>query len=157
MPNWLDVNPRSGVPLYVQLVQQITHAMEIGILQTGEQLPTVRQLASELTIAPNTIVKAYDELAHLGLIESRQGVGTIVTANLNGALRPHQLETIFERLDALVRDAANLGVSEQELRARFEAALARFYRGVQGREGEGDTHDGATRATVDRQQFSRKE
>src|SRR5579883_2503791 len=114
MPNWLDVNPRSGVPLYVQLVQQITHAMEIGALQAGDQLPTVRQLASELTIAPNTIVKAYDELGRLGLIESRQGVGTIVTANLNGALRPRQLEAFFERLHALTRDAANLGISEQE-------------------------------------------
>src|SRR5215472_3179697 len=106
MPNWLDVNPRSGVPLYVQLVQQIKHAMEIGVLQHGEQLPTVRQLASELTIAPNTIVKAYDELAQLGLIESRQGVGTIVTANFNGGLRKQQLEALFERLRALVRDAA---------------------------------------------------
>ncbi|HEX6477561.1 MAG TPA: GntR family transcriptional regulator [Ktedonobacteraceae bacterium] len=135
MPNWLDVNPRSGVPLYVQLVQQITHALEIGILQTGDQLPTVRQLASELTIAPNTIVKAYDELTRLGLIQSRQGVGTVVTANLNGALRQHQLEAIFERMRTLVRDAANLGVSEQELSERFETELARFYRGQQNGQG----------------------
>lgn len=134
MPNWLDVNPRSGVPIYVQLVQQIKHALEVGILQTGDQLPTVRQLASELTIAPNTIVKAYDELANLGLIESRQGVGTIVTANLNGALRQQQLEALFERIRVLVRDAANLGVSEQALSERFEAELARFYRGQQSRQ-----------------------
>ena len=132
MPNWLDVNPRSGVPLYVQLVQQIQHALEIGILQTGDQLPTVRQLASELTIAPNTIVKAYDELANLGLIESRQGVGTIVTENFNGVLRKQQLEALFERIRVLVRDAANLGVSEQELSERFEAELTRFYRQMLG-------------------------
>ena len=131
MPNWLDVNPRSGVPIYVQLVQQITHAMEIGILQPGDQLPTVRQLASELTIAPNTIVKAYDELANLGLIESRQGVGTTVTASLNGALRQQQFEALFERIRVVVRDAANLGVSEQALSERFEAELAHFYGGQQ--------------------------
>ncbi len=131
MPNWLDVNPRSGVPIYVQLVQQITHAMEIGILQSGDQLPTVRQLAGELTIAPNTIVKAYDELANLGLIESRQGVGTIVTANNNGALRQHQIAALFERMRALVRDAANLGVGEQEMSERFEAELAHFYHAQQ--------------------------
>ena len=140
MPNWLDVNPRSGVPIYVQLVQQITHALEIGILQTGDQLPTVRLLASELTIAPNTIVKAYDELANLGLIESRQGVGTIVTANLNAALRPQQVGALYERLHALVRDAANLQVGEQELREQFNSALSRYYSGVES--GEGSEQDG---------------
>ncbi|MGO8948359.1 MAG: GntR family transcriptional regulator [Ktedonobacterales bacterium] len=136
MPNWLDVNPRSGVPIYVQLAQQITHAMEIGILQTGDQLPTVRQLASELTIAPNTIVKAYDELASKGLIESRQGVGTIVTANLNGALRQQQVEALYERTRILVRDAVNLEIGEEELSEHFAAELARFYRGQLNRQGE---------------------
>lgn len=136
MPNWLDVNPRSGVPIYVQLVQQITHAIEIGILQDGDQLPTVRQLTSELTIAPNTIVKAYDELGNLGLIESRQGVGTIVIAHNNGALRQHQLEALFERMKILVRDAANLAVSRQELLDHFEADLARFYHELQDQQRE---------------------
>ena len=156
MPNWLDVNPRSGVPIYVQLVQQITHALEIGILQAGDQLPTVRQLASELTIAPNTIVKAYDELARLGLIESRQGVGTLVTANLNGALRQHQLDALFEQLGALVRDAANLGISEQALRDHFERDLARFYREQQDRQGE-NIDEKHTAPTPGQQRFFGKE
>jgi GntR family transcriptional regulator len=136
MPNWLDVNPRSGVPLYVQLVQRITHALEIGILRAGDQLPTVRQLASELTIAPNTIVKAYDELARQGLIESRQGIGTIVTANLHGTLRQHHLDALFEQMAALVRDAANLGISEQEVRDHVERDLTRYYRGEKDSKGE---------------------
>jgi GntR family transcriptional regulator len=144
MPNWLDVNTRSGVPIYVQLVQQITHALEIGILHTGDQLPTVRQLASELTIAPNTIVKAYDELAKLGLIESRQGVGTLVTANMQDVLHQHQRAALLEHLSALVRDAAHLGISEQEVRDHFKRELARFYRGQQDRQGENsdDKHAG---------------
>ncbi|GHO57017.1 GntR family transcriptional regulator [Ktedonobacter robiniae] len=156
MPNWLDVNPRSGVPIYVQLVQQITHALEIGILQTGDQLPTVRQMASELTIAPNTIVKAYDELARLGLIESRQGVGTLVTANLNGALRQHQLDALFKQISELVRDAANLGISEQEVRDCFERELTRFYRGQQDRQEE-NTDGKQTGAIPGQQQFFEKE
>src|SRR5579871_559846 len=135
MPNWLDVNPRSGVPIYVQLVQQIKHAMEIGILQTGDQLPTVRQLASELTIAPNTIVKAYDELARLGLIESKAGVGTIVVMNLNGTLRQQQRAAFFERVQALIRDAAHLEIDEEQVRSAFDAALRRFYHVAQGEEG----------------------
>ncbi len=137
MPNWLDVNPRSGVPIYVQLMEQIKHAMEVGVLQPGDQLPTVRQLASELTIAPNTIVKAYDELAQLGLIESRQGVGTTVATNLDGTLRRQQQDALFERLRILVRDAANLGIAEEQLGAEFERALRQFY--DTPRAGKGDT------------------
>lgn len=135
MPQWLDVNPRSGVPLYVQLVQQIQHALEIGALRPGEQLPTVRQLASALTIAPNTIVKAYDELARLGLVESKAGVGTIVAMNIDGTLRQQQRTAFFERLHLLVRDAAHLEIGEDELRAAFEAALRRFYGNQQGEKG----------------------
>jgi GntR family transcriptional regulator len=136
MLQWLDVNPRSGIPLYVQLVEQIKHALEVGILQPGQQLPTVRQLASELTIAPNTIVKAYDELARLGLIESKTGVGTIVLPNIAGALRQQQQTAFFTRLQALVRDAAHLEIDEAHLRSEFEAALRRFYTIAPGEKGE---------------------
>ncbi len=156
MPNWLDVNPRSGVPIYVQLVQQITHALEIGILHTGDQLPTVRQLASELTIAPNTIVKAYDELAKLGLIESRQGVGTLVTANMHDVLHQHQQTALFEQMAALVRDAAHLGIGEQEVRDHFEKALTRFYHNQQDRQGE-NSDDRHTGTNADQERFFGKE
>ena len=142
MPKWLDVNPRSGVPLYVQLMDQIKHALEIGALQPGEQLPTVRQLASELTIAPNTIVKAYDELARLGLIESKAGVGTIVVMNIDGTLRQQQQEALFGRVQGLVRDAAHLRIDEERLRAAFEAALHRFYQDAPAEKGaSGDGRD----------------
>src|SRR4051812_48205659 len=131
MAIWLDVNPRSGVPLYVQIVQQIKHAIEVGALLPGEQLPTVRQLAIELTIAPNTIVKAYNELQDLDLVESRAGVGTVV-ANLNGSVQKQRLDALYERLRAVVRDASNLGVQEGELVARFQAEIETFYQ--QGRD-----------------------
>lgn len=146
MPNWLDVNPRSGVPIYVQLVGQIKHALEVGVLQPGDQLPTVRQLASELTIAPNTIVKAYDELSKLGLIESRQGVGTIVVADLDGTLRAQQQEALFQRLQVLVRDASYLGISTEVLKACFAAAIADFYQRQQDEPGDSQ-YDGDTSST----------
>ena len=135
MANWLDVNPRSGVPIYVQLIEQIKHALEVGVLQPGDQLPTVRELSTQLTIAPNTIVKAYDELARMGLITSRPGKGTTVMANLDGTLRKQQVEALFERLHALVRDAAHLGISQQEISSRFDAELKQFYSGS-GEKGE---------------------
>ena len=135
MPQWLDVNPRSGVPLYVQLVEQIKHALEIGALQPGQQLPTVRQLASELTIAPNTIVKAYDELARLGLVESKTGVGTTVAMNIAGMLLQQQRAVFFERLQALIRDAAHLHIEEEQLREAFQAALLQFYQAAPNEKG----------------------
>ena len=128
MPIWLEVNPRSGVPIYVQLVGQVRRALEVGILRPGDALPTVRQLASELTIAPNTIVKAYGELEALGLIESRAGAGTTVRASLDGTLRAQAREALRERLRQLVRDAAALEVEMEKLRAWLEADLRDAYR-----------------------------
>jgi GntR family transcriptional regulator len=127
MPIWLSVNQHSGVPIYVQIVDQVKHALEVGMLEPGDPLPTVRQLASDLAIAPNTIVRAYNELQSAGMIESRPGVGTVVTASLDGTLRKHQTEALFERLAMLVRDAAGLEIEPDELETRFKAEVARFF------------------------------
>jgi GntR family transcriptional regulator len=124
---WLKVDHHSGVPLYLQIVDQVRHALEVGSLQPGHQLPTVRQLASELAIAPNTIVRAYNELQAIGLIESRQGVGTVVAANLDGTLSKHQQEVLFERLATLVRDAASLQIDPDDLDARFKDSIDEFF------------------------------
>src|SRR5918998_5258120 len=84
---WIDVDPRSGVPIYVQIVDQVCHALDVGGLRPGERLPTVRQLAGELAIAPNTIVKAYNELQRRGLVVSRPGVGTVVAEGVEEVAR----------------------------------------------------------------------
>ena len=123
---WIEVNPRSGVPIYVQIVDQVRHALEIGGLRPGERLPTVRQLASELTLAPNTIVKAYNELQRMGLVESRPGVGTVVAEGIEEIDRERRVGAIFERLRVLVRDAAALGISEDELWASLDAEFERI-------------------------------
>src|SRR3954468_8970528 len=99
MPVWLTIDARSGVPIYLQLVDQIRHALEVGILQPGDRLPTVRELKDELIVAPNTIVKAFDELQRLGLINSRPGAGTVVTAKATGALREGHVQALFARLE----------------------------------------------------------
>ena len=123
---WIEVNPRGGVPIYVQIVEQVRHALEVGGLRPGERLPTVRQLASELTVAPNTIVKAYNELQRMGLVESRPGVGTVVAEGVEEIDRGRRVEAIFERLRVLVRDAAALGISEDELWAGLDAEFERI-------------------------------
>jgi GntR family transcriptional regulator len=128
MPIWLEVNPRSGVPLYVQLVEQIKRAIQVGILRPGESLPTVRRLAAELHIALNTIVKAYAELETLGLIEPRGGAGTVIRAGVDDVLRPAAIDQLRARLRTLVHDAATLEVRECDLRDWIEADLRRIYR-----------------------------
>lgn len=116
----------------MQVVEQIRHVLEVRDLRPGERLPTVRQLASELTVAPNTIVKAYNELQRSGLVESRPGVGTMVADGVEKIGREQRIEAIFERLRVLVRDAAALGISEDELWAILDAEFERITNGSEG-------------------------
>ena len=92
-------------------------------------MPTVRWLAEDLAVAPNTIVKAYNELQRVGLIESRPGVGTVVAEGVEEVARERRIEEIFERLRVLVRDAAALGISEDDLWASLDSEFERIPRG----------------------------
>ena len=73
------LDARSGVPTYLQLVQQVRQAVRLGILLPGDQLPTVKEVVSTLAINPNTVLKAYRELDREGLVVGRRGVGTFVS------------------------------------------------------------------------------
>lgn len=136
MPIWMDVNPRSGVPIYVQIVEQVKHGIGVGALRSGERLPTVRGLSSELTIAPTTVVKAYEELQRRGLVVSRAGIGTVVSEEVEDALRGQRIGELFERLGGVVHDAAGLGVEEGELTGKFEDEVGRFYGDRMAKKGE---------------------
>jgi GntR family transcriptional regulator len=116
-------NPASGVPIYLQLMEQVKHAIETGALRPGEQLPGIRPLAEDLVINPNTVAKAYRELEHEGVIELRHGAGAFVSGNAGtkstDKLRAAQatVVTAIERLRAR-------GVTDDEIRRLFEAELA---------------------------------
>jgi len=129
----MDVDGRSGVPIYVQIVDGVRHAVEVGSLAAGDRLPTVRALAEELTIAPNTVVKAYNELQRGGWIESRPGVGTVVARGVDEVAREVRMEAFFERLEVLVRDAVGLGISQDELWERTDAEFDRAHGRAQER------------------------
>ncbi|GLX04710.1 GntR family transcriptional regulator [Microbispora sp. NBRC 16548] len=81
----LYLDGRSGVSPYLQLVQQVRHALRLGLLREGDQLPTVKDVVARLAINPNTVLKAYRELEHEGLVAARPGVGTFVTRTLTDA------------------------------------------------------------------------
>jgi GntR family transcriptional regulator len=112
----------------------VRHAVEVGGLGPGEKLPTVRALAGELAIAPNTIVKAYNELQREGLVESRAGVGTVVAEGVAEIAKGRQREAVFGRLRVLVRDAAALDISEDDLWESLDSEFERIprERGEQG-------------------------
>ena len=75
---FIRINPNSGVPMYRQIVSQIRRAAAIGRIRPGDKLPSVRELSQTLEISPITVVKAYNELDHLGAIETRRGRGTFI-------------------------------------------------------------------------------
>lgn len=122
----VSLNQSSGVPIYVQLVQQLRRAIEVGGLESREKLPTVRELSRELGIAPNTVVKAYGELRRVGLVESRPGVGTTVVEDLDEGTRGQRVSELYERVGELVREADVLGVTEDDLWDRFSYEFARL-------------------------------
>ena len=118
------VNLSSGQPLYLQLMQQIRHAIETGVLQPGDALPSVRTLAQQLVISPNTVVKAYSELEHEGLLELRHGSGAYV-AGRRTQKRAGRLRNAQGRVRALVEKLQREGLSEEEIQRLVEAEL--FY------------------------------
>jgi GntR family transcriptional regulator len=117
-------NPSSGVPIYLQLMEQVKHSIETGALRPGEQLPGIRPLAEELVINPNTVAKAYRELEHEGVIELRHGAGAFVTGNA----RAKKVTDKFRAGQAIVADAVQRlrahGVTDEEIRRLVEAELA---------------------------------
>ena len=120
----LRPNPSTGVPIYLQLMEQVKHSIETGALRPGEQLPGIRPLAEELVINPNTVAKAYRELEHEGIIELRQGAGAFVSANARAKKLTDKLRAGQTLLAAAVERLRARGVTDEEIRRLFEAALA---------------------------------
>ena len=117
-------NPSSGVAIYVQLMEQVKHAIETGALRPGEQLPGIRPLAEELVINPNTVAKAYRELEHEGVIELRHGAGAFVAAHAGAKKLTDKLRAGQAIVLAAMERLRARGVTDEEIRRLFEAELA---------------------------------
>jgi len=118
------VNPASGAPIYLQLMEQVKHAIETGALRPGEQLPSLRKLAEELVINPNTVVRAYRELEHEGLVEIRHGHGAFVsqTAAANRMVSRKAQSIMQSAVERLVE----AGLTEDEIRRLLENEFAQL-------------------------------
>ena len=119
----LRPNPSLGVPIYLQLMEQVKHAIETGALRPGEQLPGIRPLAEELVINVNTIAKAYRELEHEGVIELRHGSGAFVSENARVAKLADKLRAAKTLVAGTVDRLRNRGLDADEIRRLFEAEL----------------------------------
>jgi GntR family transcriptional regulator len=106
----------SGVPPYLQLVHQVRQSLLLGYLRKGDRLPTVKEVAGDLAINPNTVVKAYRQLEHEGLAAGRPGQGTFITAASSPA-RPDAQEALRESLEQWFRDADAAGLNDEAVAA----------------------------------------
>jgi len=128
LPAILIVDPRSGVPIYLQIIEQVKRAVAAGALALSEQLPTVKALALELTVNPNTVARAYRELERDGIIETSPGRGSFVrTDRAPAAARDAVAETAARAFGDAVREAKAVGLSRNHLQRLFDETLARWY------------------------------
>ena len=124
----LKPNPSSGVPIYIQLMEQVKHAIATGALKPGEQLPSIRPLAEELVVNPNTVAKAYRELEHDGVIELRQGAGAFVSDKAPTKKDADKLRAAQATVAGAIEKLRERGVTDEEIRRLVEAELSGVYK-----------------------------
>jgi GntR family transcriptional regulator len=128
MPTIFTVDPRSGVPIYLQLVEQVKRSVALGVLAPGEQLPTVKQLAADLVVNPNTVAHAYRELERDQIIDTSPGRGSFIAANGSVTTAKRAVSDVAEQQIAqAVREAKSMGLTATELSDLFQRALKRWY------------------------------
>ncbi|MGH9122876.1 MAG: GntR family transcriptional regulator [Acidimicrobiales bacterium] len=111
----------SGVATYLQLVQQVQHALQLGLLRPGDRLPTAAQVVAKLAINPNTVLKAYRDLEGQGLVRARPGQGTFVIATLAGTDPATQARFLASMMEWL-RAARNCGLGPDDIEAIYRTA-----------------------------------
>lgn len=116
------IQSHSGVPSYLQIVQQVRQAIRLGILAPGDKLPTVKEVVAAVAINPNTVLKAYRELDLEGLVDGRRGVGTFVAEGVE-SLPPKDVESLRKSLGKWVADARAAGLDDENMSALFAAAV----------------------------------
>lgn len=125
----LRIDPDSAVPIYLQIVHTVKHHVATGKLKPGEQLPTVRELATNLRINPNTVARAYDQLDGDNVITTQQGRGTYVREHPDDAhlarVRQEQLKAL---MDGVVGKALSMGYAVDEIRDTFDTQMTRWMR-----------------------------
>ena len=116
------LDARSGVAPYLQLIHQVRQALRLGLLREGDQLPTVKEVVARLAINPNTVLKAYRQLEYEGLAAARPGIGTFVTATLNGG-SPAAYQPLRSDLRKWLAKARQAGLDDESIEALFQTTF----------------------------------
>ena len=111
----IHIDPSDGVPIYLQVVNQVKYLVASGRLAAGEEIPPIRVLAQQLVVNPNTVARAYLELENAGLVTKRHGSGTYVSDQGSPLARKERLKILAHRADALLAEARHLDVQLDEL------------------------------------------
>ncbi|MGD9126107.1 MAG: GntR family transcriptional regulator [Planctomycetia bacterium] len=123
---FLKVNPADEIPIYEQIVRQVKFAVASKSLVQGELIPSVRELAKQLAVNPNTVVRAYRQLQDEGLIASRRGTGMIVTDRAQDICHTLRVEMIRDRLRQVLAEAEQSGLDQQAIRKLVEAEISKL-------------------------------
>jgi GntR family transcriptional regulator len=119
----LRIDTSDGIPIYLQIVDQIKRSVALGRLKPEDPLPSVRQLALDLTINPNTVARAYLELEHEGVIYKRQGQGTFVSAQAAEASLRERNRIVTALFEKAIIEAASFGMSEAEIAEAYSQSM----------------------------------
>ena len=122
----LKINTSSGAPIYLQIVDQVKRSVAVGRLKPEDPLPSVRQLALELTINPNTVARAYLELEHQGFLYKRQGQGTYVCTPTIGAARRERNKIVAGLFEKAIVEAVSFGMSAAEITTIYDQLMHRY-------------------------------
>jgi GntR family transcriptional regulator len=128
------LDPRSGVPAYRQLVDQVRQAVRLGLLQPGDQLPPVREVVTQIMINPNTVHRAYRDLEADGLVEGRQGRGTFILEAAVPSAAPERRAELQEELAAWVGKARSAGMDDEGILALVALSMRTNQTGGIGRQ-----------------------
>jgi GntR family transcriptional regulator len=122
---WFDINHDSKNPIFEQIVSQVIFNVAAGGLAVGDLVPSVRQLAVRLSVHPNTVAKAFQELERIGVVEARRGRGMEVTPDAPKICHVKRRERVVERMREALREALSSGLSAEEIRRLVEEEIGR--------------------------------
>jgi GntR family transcriptional regulator len=126
----LRLQPGTAVPAYAQIVRQVRQAVLRGVLRPGDRLPAAREVVAALAINPNTVLKAYAQLEHEGVVRSRAGLGTFVAETAPPAMEPAVHRRLAPALEAWMVRARAAGLHEEAVMALVASAVERVFGGV---------------------------